>query len=265
MSLAPDPVLLDVSPEGVAVVRINRAERGDTLDELTVQALADAFETLKGADHVRIVFIRGAGGNFCAGMDREWLERQGARLREDNDADLLSLARMLKALHDLRQFTVALIEGPAFGPGLGLIAACDAAIAKTNAQFAAPEGRLGLIAAASAPFLVEAVGARQAKALMATGEEFDAAFAEKIGLISRVVEDEAALEAEAERLAKLAFTVAPGAADASKALVRHIAAHPLNDAALREAAHRGASRIASTEGVEGLAALKDGRKPGWET
>jgi 1,4-dihydroxy-2-naphthoyl-CoA synthase len=90
MSLAPDPVLLDVSAEGVAVVTLNVPEKRNAFDELVIANLTEHFETLKGADHVRVVFLRGAGESFCAGADIEWMRRQGERDREENEADALS-------------------------------------------------------------------------------------------------------------------------------------------------------------------------------
>ncbi len=263
MTLAPDPALLDVSPAGVAMVTLNRPDRRNAFDELMIQTLAEHFETLKGADHVRVVFLRGAGESFCAGADIDWMRRGGERSVDENEADALALARMLKHLHDLPQLTVALVHGAAMGGGAGLVAACDVAVARKDATFRFSEVRLGLTPATISPYVVEAIGPRQAKALFATAESFDGAYAEKIGLVQYAVEGEEQLQAMAEHLSELAIAAAPGAIADSKAIVRHVTCHKIDDALARETARRIAQRRASAEGKEGLAAFLQKRKPGW--
>lgn len=263
MTLAPDPVLLDVSPEGVAIVTLNRPEKRNAFDELMIANLAEHFETLKGADHVRIVFVRGAGESFCAGADVDWMRRGGERSVDENEADALTLARMLKHLHDLPQLTVALVHGAAMGGGAGLAAACDVAVARRDATFRFSEVRLGLTPATISPYVIEAIGPRWAKALFATGESFDGAWAEKIGLVQYTVEDDAELRAMMEHLTDLAMNAAPGAVTDAKALVRFVAGHKIDDGLARETARRIALRRASPEGREGLAAFLEKRKPEW--
>jgi methylglutaconyl-CoA hydratase len=263
MTLAPDPVLLEVSPEGVAIVTLNAPAKHNAFDEIMIAGLAETFETLKGADHVRIVFLRGAGEVFCAGPDREWLTRGGARDLADNEADALALARMLRHLHELPQLTVALVSGAALDCGAGLVAACDVAVALKNATFGFNHARLGLSPAAIAPFVVEAVGRGWAKALLMTAERFDAAFAEKMGLVHYAVDSEAEMQAIMEHLTGLAMATAPGAAADIKTLVAHLALHRIDDALSKECAHRAAARLASPEGKEGLAAFLAKRKPEW--
>jgi methylglutaconyl-CoA hydratase len=261
---ADDPVLLDVSPEGLAVVRLNRPEKRNAFDEAVIAGLADAFETLKGADHVRMVLLRGQGQHFSAGADIDWMRRQGERDRADNEADALTLARMLKALHDLPQLTVALVQGAAMGGGAGLVAACDIGVALKSAIFRFSEVRLGLTPATIGPYVIAAIGPRWTNALFASAESFDGEFAARIGLVHYAVEDEAALEAMAEHLARLAFAAAPGAVDDAKRLVRDVTGHRIDDGLLRETARRIAARRASDEGKEGLAAFLERRKPDWD-
>lgn len=265
MTLAPDPVLLEISPEGVAVVTLNRPERRNAFDELMIAQLAETFETLKGADHVRIVFVRGAGEIFCAGADIDWMRRGGERTVADNEDDALALARMLRHLHDLPQLTVAVAHGAAMGGGAGLLAACDVAIAVKATKLRFSEVRLGLTPATIAPFVIEAIGPRHAKALFASGEGFDAAYAEKIGLVQYVVDSEAALRPLMEQLTELALAAAPGAVSDAKALVRFVTGHKIDDALSRETAKRIAARRASAEGREGLAAFLEKRKPEWNS
>lgn len=263
MTLAPDPVLLDATREGVAILTLNRPEKRNAFDELMIANLAEHFETLKGADHVRIVFLRGAGETFCAGADIDWMRRGGERSVDENEADALALARMLKHFHELPQLTVALVHGAAMGGGAGLVAAADVAIAKRGAAFRFSEVRLGLTPATVAPYVVEAIGPRWAKALFATAEAFDGAYAEKIGLVQYTVEDDAEMRAMMEHLVDLALGAAPGAVADAKALVRFVAGHKIDDGLAKETARRIAARRASPEGREGLAAFLEKRKPEW--
>ncbi len=276
MSLEPEPALLDVSSEGIAVITLNRPAKRNAFDELMIENLSQHFETLKGAEHVRAIFIRGSGDVFCAGADIEWMKRGGERTESDNETDALALARMLKHLHDLPQITVALVHGAAMGGGGGLVAACDVAVAVKDTKFRFSEVRLGLTPATISPYVVEAIGVRMARALFATAEGFDGEYAEKIGLVQYTVDDEAGLAAMMEHLSELALAAAPGAVADSKALVRFLvddatrartltAGHIIDDHVMKETARRIAKRRASSEGREGLKAFLEKRKPEWNS
>jgi methylglutaconyl-CoA hydratase len=258
-----NPVLLDVSPDGVAMVTLNRPERKNAFDEGMVEALSETFETLRAADGIRIVFIKGAGTTFCAGADLAWMERQARHDMSDNQADAMALAVMLNRLYDLPQFTVALVQGGAFGGGAGLIAACDYAVAIDGAKFCFSEVRLGLTPATISPYVIEAIGARQARALFVTAMPFDARRAYELGLVQELAVDLNDLAKREERLADLAFTAAPGAVEAAKQLVRDVAGQPIDNGLMHETAQRIAQRRASDEGREGLAAFLEKRPPSW--
>jgi len=256
-------VELDASPSGVAVVTINRPDRKNAFNAEVVAALSEHFQTLKDADGVRIVFLRGAGGAFSAGADLEWMRSAADWTVSENRDDALLLAEMLLALRELPQFTVALVEGPAFGGGAGLVAACDYAVAAPDAIFAFSEVKLGLIAATISPHVVSAIGPRKAKMLFATGRSFDAAYAEKIGLVDEVVASAADLDDAMERLSTEIMACAPGAVADSKALVDDVASNPIDGELLEETAKLIAARRESPEGQEGVRAFLDKRKPDW--
>jgi methylglutaconyl-CoA hydratase len=256
-------VELDASPSGVAVITINRPDRKNAFNAEVIAALSQHFDTLKDADGVRIVFLRGAGGAFSAGADLEWMRSAADWTVSENRADALLLAEMLLALRELPQFTVALVDGPAFGGGAGLVAACDYAVAAPDAKFSFSEVKLGLVAATISPHVVAAIGPRRAKSLFATGRIFDAAFAEKIGLVDEVVAAAADLDDAMERLSTEIMACAPGAVAASKGLVDDITGVPIDEELLEETARLIADRRASEEGQEGVRALLDKRKPGW--
>src|SRR5665213_4479258 len=126
-------VTIEATPEGVATVTINRVAKKNAFNAEVIGALREAFETLEGADGVRVVFVTGAGGTFSAGADVEWMRAAADHTEADNRDDAMQMAIMLKHLHDLPTLTVALVEGVAYGGGAGLVAACDVAIATQSA------------------------------------------------------------------------------------------------------------------------------------
>jgi methylglutaconyl-CoA hydratase len=190
--------------------------------------------------------------------------REAAILTEaDNREDAMALARMLKTLHDLRPLTVALVEGPAFGGGAGLVAACDMAVATADARFAFSEVKLGLIPATISPYVVAAIGPRAARALFATGEVFDAAHAEKIGLVRQVAADADALVAAQDKLAADILACAPGAVADAKQLAFDVWAAPIDHALMEDTAHRIARARVSDEGREGVDAFLNKRPARW--
>lgn len=257
-------VLLNVSPDGVAVITLNRPARHNAFNGDVIAALADIFETLRAnPGKARIVFLRGAGASFSAGADLEWMKAAADWTHHDNEEDALGLARMLHRLYDLPQLTVALVHGAAMGGGAGLVAACDVAVAAKDAKFRFSEVRLGLTPATISPYVIRAIGPRQARALFATGEGFSADEAHRLGLVQHVVDSVDDLDDKAEELAKLAFSTAPGAVADAKALVDDVQDREINDGLARHTAKLIADRRVSEEGREGLAAFLEKRKPGW--
>jgi len=256
-------VLLEATTEGVAVLLLNRPTRKNAFDARMILALTEAFDTLAGAEGVRILFIRGAGGGFCAGADLDWMRHAAGFTEAENRADALDLAKMLNALHRLPMLTVALVEGPAFGGGAGLVAACDMAVATADAQFAFSEVKLGLTPATISPYVVGAIGARNARRLFALGTRFGAEEALRIGLVDQVVASADALGAVQEVLAGDILACAPGAVADAKRLADDVAGRPVDHALMEETARRIAARRVSPEGREGIAAFFGKRKPAW--
>jgi methylglutaconyl-CoA hydratase len=258
-----DLVRIEATEAGAATVWINRPTRRNAFDSSTIAALHEAFETLHGQDGIRIIFVRGVGGAFSAGADLDWMREAAILTEADNHADAMALAHMLKTLHDLRPLTVALVEGPAFGGGAGLVAACDMAIATADAKFAFSEVKLGLIPATISPYVVAAIGPRAARALFATGEIFDATYAEKIGLVRAVVPDAAALAAARNKLAVDILACAPGAMGEAKQLAFDVWAAPIDHVLMEDTARRIARARVGDEGREGVDAFLNKRPAAW--
>lgn len=254
---------IDATPMGAATVWINRPQRHNVLDSMTIAALHEAFETLRGAEGVRIVFIRGTGGHFSGDLGAEDLRLWGDLNEDDHRQDALAVARMLKTLSEIPALTVALVEGDVFGVGAGMAAACDMALAAADARFGFPAVRLGLPPSPVTPYVVEALGARRARALLGLGRSFDAAQALAIGLVNEVVADAAALAAARDRLAEDVLACAPGALAETKEVIRRVAGRPIDHDLIEDLAHRRARAMVGEEAREGAAALLGGRPPSW--
>lgn len=255
--------MLERTEGGLATLWLDRPAVKNAFDEAMIAAVTQALEAAAADPGVRLLVLRGRGGTFCAGGDLGWMRRQGAMSEAENEQDAYALAAMLKALHDLPQLSVCCVEGAAMGGGVGLVAAADVAIATRAAKFRFSEVRLGLTPATISPYVVEAIGPRQARALFASGEGFDGAYAERVGLVQYLVEDAAEFGPLLEHLAGLAAAAAPGAVRDAKRLVRDVAGKPIDEALMRETARRIAARRADPEGQEGLAAFLEKRKPRW--
>jgi len=262
-SLDTENVLVDATPEGVATVTLNRADKKNAFNFEMIEQLSEAFETLHGSEGVRVVFVRGAEGVFSAGADLEWMAEASELTEADNRADAMALAVMIKRLWDLPALTVALVEGPALGGGAGLVAACDMAIAAEGAQFGFSEVKLGLLPAVISPYVVNAIGPRAARRLFATGQGFDAAEARRLGLVDEVVPDAVALEAAAQRIAADMRACAPDAVALCKALVEDVAGREIDHGLMEETARRIAKARVSEEGREGVRAFLDRARPSW--
>ena len=257
-----DIVQIDSTADGTVFVTINRPEKRNAFDAPTIAALYEAFETLAGADNVRVVFIRGAGGTFSAGADLSWMRDAAGWSEGDNRDDAMGLAKMLKALHDIPALTCAIVEGAAMGGGAGIVAACDMAVAVEGSRFAFSEVKLGLIPATIAPYVVEAVGARRARQLFLSANIFDADYAAHAGLIDMVL-PEGSVDEFISMLTDSISANAPGAMGEAKRLVNDVAGDRIDHGLMEETAKRIARARVSAEGQEGVRAFLEKRKPAW--
>jgi methylglutaconyl-CoA hydratase len=256
-------VILEATPQGAVTVTLNRAAKRNAFDNELIGAMRETFETLRDQETIRVVFVRGAGGTFSAGADLAWMRDAIDHTEEDNRDDAMQMAIMLRHLHDIPTLTVALVEGAAYGGGVGLAAACDMAIAVKGARFSFSEVKLGLIAATISPYVVAAVGPRRARRLLSTGEVFDAAQAQAFGLVDEIVEDAAGLEAAKARISTAMLACAPGAVAESKKLVDEVAFRPIDHGLMTHTAPRIAAQRVGDEGQAGVRAFLDGKKPPW--
>jgi methylglutaconyl-CoA hydratase len=247
----------------VATVRMNRPDKHNAFDEHLIAELAQAFRDLAGDSSVRVVVLAANGPSFSAGADLDWMKRMSALSRAENERDSLLFADLMASIDGCPKPVVGLIEGAAFGGGVGLVACCDIAIATTKASFCLSETRLGLIPAVISPYVAAAIGPRACRRYFLTAEKFDAATAEQLGLVHRVVEPEALGAARDEIVGHL-MKAGPAALAAAKDLIRRVSFADIDDELRRDTAQRIADARASAEGKEGVAAFLEKRKPDWQ-
>lgn len=256
--MAEQAVTLSIDDRGVGWLRLNRPQVHNAFDEVLIASLTDGLRDVGGRTDVRAVALVAEGRSFCAGADLEWMRRLGGASFEDNVTDALKLAEMLDVLDTLPKPTLAVVQGPAYGGGVGLVACCDIAIAADHARFAMTEVRLGLIPAVISPHVLAAIGPRAARRYFLSGEAFGAAEALRLGLVHRVV-PAAELPAAADAmLATLAQNSLAAMADA-KALIRDVTGRPLDAGLRRTTAERIARARASDDGRGRIAAFLENR------
>jgi len=238
-----------------------RPEVHNAFNEHLIAELHAAFGELASDPAIRVIVLAGEGKSFSVGADLDWMRRMGSASEEENRADATKLAAMLRAVAECPKPVIARVHGNALGGGAGLTAAADIAIAAESAVFGFSEVRLGLAPATIAPHVIEKIGAAHALPRFLTGERFDAATAQRIGLVYRVVSD-GKLDAAVDETVEALLAAGPAAQAASKQLVRKIGDTPRSEIDAYTAALIGSLR-ASDEGRDGVAAFLEKRKPRW--
>lgn len=245
-----------------AHVVLSNPAKHNCFDDVLIRGLTEAFTQLAGEADIRAVILRAEGKSFSAGADLNWMKRMAGYSREENLQDALALAGLLRTIDRCPKPVIGLVQGPAYGGGVGLAACCDIAIAAPEAKFALTEVKLGLIPAAISPFVAAAIGARAARRYFLTGEPFDAAEAHRLGLVHELVGDTDALLPAGERLAERVAKNGPVAVAEAKDLIFSVD-RPYDDAVMQDTAARIARVRASAEGRDGVSAFLEKRAPAW--
>ncbi|MDP6475765.1 MAG: enoyl-CoA hydratase/isomerase family protein [Alphaproteobacteria bacterium] len=261
--MAEGHVLVTVDTKGVATVTLNRPEMHNAINGEAIERLTRELRTLGEDEDVRIVLLTARGPSFCAGADLNWMKKTAEFSEAENLQDASALAELLLVLDTLPKPTIALIQGPAYAGGVGLICACDIAIAARSARFSITEVRLGLIPAVISPFVINAIGESYARRYFLTGERISSADAERIGLVHEVVPDEA-LAVRGETFVNMLMKGGPKALTEAKGLIAAVHGRPLDNNMLVDLARRIARIRVSDEGQEGMSAFEEKRKPSWQ-
>ena len=253
--------LLIESGNGVLRLRMNRPAVHNAFDDALIAELTAALQAAAMGPE-RVVVLESEGASFSAGADLNWMRSLIGADEQTNVADAARLALLMRTLNELPKPTIAKVQGAAFGGGVGLIACCDMAIGASTALFALSEAKLGLLPAVISPYVIEAIGARQARRYFASAERFDAGKALQMGLLHDVVAPEE-LDATVEVLIKTLLSAGPVASGSAKQLIRDVLA--AEDTTTQDAltAARIATLRVSPEGQEGLTAFLEKRKPTW--
>ena len=244
---------------GLTRLTLSRPDARNALDDAVIEALTASLAKAGRDEACRAVVLDAEGMVFCAGTDVAWMEL-AARGRGSDD--LYRLGALLQALRACPRPVIARVQGPAIGAGAALVACADVAVCADDAFFQLPAVRLGTVPAVIGPYVIEAIGLRQAKRYLLTGEVIDAQTALRLGLVHEVCPEEA-LDAGVAKVASAILKGGPLAVRESKTLLATRGHEPPSSGLLREAATKSTEVRRSPEGREGLAAYVERREPRW--
>ena len=247
---------------GVATLWMNRPEVHNAFNAQLIADISAACRALDADPSVRVVVLAGRGKSFSAGADLNWMKAAGEAGETENFADAMKLAGMLRTLAEMSKPTIARVHGAALGGGMGLASACDICIAGERALFATSEVKFGIIPSAISPYVIRAIGERQAYRYFQTAERIDARRAAELGLAHEAVASDE-LDAKVKEVVDALLLGGPKSQSAAKELIRAVANRPLSDAVVEDTARRIASLRVTPEAREGLDAFLSKRPAAW--
>ena len=259
------PSAIRLDREGaVARLTLDRASVHNAFDDALIADLTAALEDADAHPDVRAVVLTGEGSTFSAGADLGWMRRMAQASEEENRADSLRLAKLMRTLNFLTKPTLARVNGSAYGGGVGLVACCDYAIGVDQAKFSLSEVKLGLVPAVISPYVVHAIGGRHARRLFTGAEIFEAREALAIGLLHEVASPDQ-LDERLDRTLHFWLKGGPVAQREAKQLALRMSGMTPESAEATDAEHAAliARLRVSPEGQEGLTAFLEKRRPSW--
>jgi methylglutaconyl-CoA hydratase len=246
----------------VAAIWLNRLDVRNAFDETMIAEITQACRALGADENVRVILLAARGPTFCGGADLNWMKEMAGHTHDENRADAVLLADMLRAIYLCPKPVVARVQGDCYGGGMGLVAACDIAVAADAAHFCLSEVKLGLIPATISPYVIRAMGENAARRYFLTAERFSARDAQRIGFVHEAVADDA-LDAKVNEVVSALLAAGPHAVQEAKRLVRDVAGRPVSDGLVDDTVQRIADIRASDEAREGVTAFLEKRKPRW--
>lgn len=247
---------------GITQVILNRPELHNAFNAEMISELITTFRDCGNDSDCRVVIIKSNGKNFSAGADLNWMKSMAKLDFESNQQDAAELAQLMSVLFTLNKPVIAQIQGASYGGALGLIACADIAIATVDAKFCLSEVKIGLVPAVISPYVVRAMGARQAQRFFMTAEVMSAAKAEQIGFVHETVAAEA-LEDAVNAMATLLLNNGPNAVSLAKTLVHTVENQPIDPSVIQHTTDLIAKVRVSEEGQDGLGAFLNKTKPSW--
>jgi len=247
---------------GVATITLSQPEIRNAFSDVVIAEITAAFAEVGQRGDVRAVVLAAEGPAFCAGANLNWMRAMADYTREENLADAGKLAAMLHTIATCPHPTIARVQGDVYAGGMGLVSACDMAVAADTAGFCLSEVKIGLIPATIAPYVLRAMGTRAGQRYFLTGERFDAAEALRIGFVHQVVAADD-LDSAVDGLLKHLLSAGPAAVRACKRLVHDVAGQNIDASLIARTVECIADIRASAEGKEGVQAFLNKRKPNW--
>lgn len=254
--------LLFSKQDTIATITLNRPELHNAFNDDIILQLTQTIKKIEADDTVRVILLTAAGKNFCAGADLNWMRKMADYSRAENLQDAAQLAGLMQTLYDSSKPIIAAVQGAAFGGGAGLLACCDIVIASTAATFCFSEVKLGLVPAVISPYVIAAIGERQAKRYFLTAEKFDAHEALRMGLVHAITVPED-LVSTSQSIAHTLLQNSPAAIRTTKQLMHAVAKQPINQTIIDTTIQCIADIRTSSEGQEGLKAFLEKRTPNW--
>ncbi len=254
--------LEEIGEEGVATLTLTRPDKHNAFNADLIAQLTAALKGLESDRRVRCVLLTAEGKSFSAGADLNWMRAMAQASKTENLEDARALASLMETLDGLAKPTIALVQGPAIGGGVGLVACCDVVVAAQEAVFALSEVRLGLIPAVIQPYVAAAIGLRAARRYTLTGERFDAPTAQRLGLVHEVVPG-MQLSQTCTRIVRALLKGGPEAQHAAKEQLRWLRGREPDESVREDGAMRIAALRVGPEGQEGISAFLEKRSPEW--
>ncbi len=253
---------IDQDGRGLLTLTLDRADKRNALSAEMIAELTDFCQTIDQRK-ARVVVLRGAGDVFCAGGDLAWMQAQIEADRATRMKEARKLALMLQALNTLPLPLIGVIQGGAFGGGVGMAAVCDTVIALETARFGLTETRLGLIPATISPYVLARMGEGMARRVFMSARLFAAQEAQRLGLVAEVAADAEAAETALAKQVEPYFSTAPGAVAAAKALARRLG--PKIDESVIDDSIKALADVWETdEATQGIAAFFAKQSPPWK-
>ena len=246
----------------VAVIWLAREAVRNAFNEVSISELTAAFDQFGHDDDVRAIVLAAQGPAFCAGADLDWMRRMASYSHAENQADAMKLATMLRTIYECPKPVIARVHGDVYAGGVGLVAACDIAVASINVTFCLSETKLGLIPATIGPYVLRAIHPNAARRYMVSAEKFDAGDAYRMGLVHEIAPDDE-LDAKVNEILGALMLTSQSAVAEAKRLVRDLAGRLIDDSLVADTARRIADIRVSEDGQEGVRSFLDKRKPRW--
>lgn len=256
-------VLYEVDGRHVAYLTLNKPDIHNAFDDEMIVSILHILKDVEAKKSLRALVLTGAGDSFSAGADLRWMKKMADYSKAENEKDAGQLADLLWRLYSLHCPVIACVNGPAYGGGVGLAACADIVIADEEALFCLSEVKLGLVPALISPYVMAAIGKRQAQRYFLTAERFTAAEAQAMGLV-HVVTSRTYLQDEVEKFLELLLKSGPSAVRHCKKMIHLYANEPVREAITRPLIELIAEMRVSKEGQEGMKAFFEKRAPSWQ-